>query len=100
MLETEFKNNTLTAFLSGEIDHDSAVEIRARVDGLAQALRPRLLCLDFGKVSFMDSSGVGLVMGRYRRMQMLGGALRVCNYNDSAYRIFAMSGLEGLGVLG
>ena len=39
-------------------------------------------------------------MGRYRRMQMLGGALRVCNYNDSAYRIFAMSGLEGLGVLG
>ncbi len=100
MIETEFKNNVLTAYLSGEIDHDSAAGIRARVDGLAQSLKPRLLCLDFGKVSFMDSSGVGLVMGRYRQMKLLGGALRVCNYSDTAYRIFAMSGLEGLGVLG
>ena len=48
----------------------------------------------------MDSSGVGLVMGRYRQMKLLGGALRVSNYSDSVYRIFAMSGLEGLGVLG
>ena len=47
----------------------------------------------------MDSSGVGLVMGRYRQMKLLGGALRVKNYSDSVYRIFAMSGLEALGVL-
>ena len=40
------------------------------------------------------------LVGWYAAGQMLGGALRVCNYNDSAYRIFAMSGLEGLGVLG
>lgn len=99
MVETKFSNNVLTAYLSGEIDHDSAAQIRMRVDGMAQELKPGLLCLDFGGVSFMDSSGVGLVMGRFRQMKLLGGRLRVQNYSDSLYRIFAMSGLEGLGVL-
>ena len=46
-----------------------------------------------------DSSGVGLVMGRYRQMKLIGGRLRVVNVPDSIYRIFAMSGLESLGVL-
>ena len=99
MVETKFSNNVLTAYLSGEIDHDSAAQIRVRVDVMAQELKPGLLCLDFGGVSFMDSSGVGLVMGRFRQMKLLGGRLRVQNYSDSLYRIFAMSGLEGLGVL-
>ena len=99
MIETKFNNNVLTAYIKGEIDHDSAAQIRVRVDGMAQELKPGLLCLDFGGVSFMDSSGVGLVMGRFRQMKLLGGRLRVQNYSDSLYRIFAMSGLEGLGVL-
>ncbi len=98
-MKTEYKNNVLTAFIDGEIDHDSAVRIRARVDGAAQTLRPRLLCLDFSGVSFMDSSGVGLVMGRYRQMQLLGGSLRVVNIPDRLYRIFELSGLGELGVL-
>ena len=59
----------------------------------------KVLILDFGGVSFMDSSGVGLVMGRYRQMKLLGGNLRVTNVSDANYRIFALSGLEGLGVL-
>lgn len=99
MLKTDYKNNTLTAYIEGEIDHDSAVKIRTQVDGAAQSLRPRILCLDFSNVSFMDSSGVGLVMGRYRQMKLLGGTLKVVNIPDRMYRIFAMSGLEGLGVL-
>ena len=99
MIETEYQNNVLTAYIHGEIDHDSAAKIRSRVDGMAQELKPHTLRLDFGGVSFMDSSGVGLVMGRYRQMKLLGGALQVTNYSDSIYRIFAMSGLEGLGVL-
>ncbi len=99
MIETEYQNNVLTAYIRGEIDHDSAAKIRSRVDGMAQELKPHTLRLDFGGVSFMDSSGVGLVMGRYRQMKLLGGALQVTNYSDNIYRIFAMSGLEGLGVL-
>lgn len=99
MLKTEFKHNVLTAYIDGEIDHDSAAKIRARIDGAAQSLKPKQLCLDFSGVSFMDSSGVGLVMGRYRQMKLLGGNLRVTNVSDANYRIFALSGLEGLGVL-
>lgn len=100
MLQTDYKNGVLTAYITGEIDHDSAAKIRAQIDGAAASLRPRLLRLDFGRVSFMDSSGVGLVMGRYRQIKLLGGRLTVVNAPDSVYKIFAMSGLEGLGVLG
>ena len=99
MMETTYENNVLTAYIKGEIDHDSATRIRSTVDAMAQSLRPQQLCLDFGGVSFMDSSGVGLVMGRYRQMKLLGGALRVSNYSDSVRRIFLMSGLQSLGVL-
>ena len=99
MLKTEFKNNILTAYIKGEIDHDSAVRIRTEIDGATQSLKPKLLCLDFSKVTFMDSSGIGLIMGRYRQMKLLGGMLKVVNIPDSMYRIFAMSGLEALGVL-
>jgi stage II sporulation protein AA (anti-sigma F factor antagonist) len=99
MLKTEFNNNTLTVYLDGEIDHDSACKIRQRIDCSARSLCPRLLCMNFEKVSFMDSSGVGLVMGRYRQMKLLGGSLKVTNVPDRIYRIFAMSGLEELGVL-
>lgn len=99
MLKTEFKNNILTAYLDGEIDHDTAAKMRADIDGTVQSLKPRLLCLDFGGVTFMDSSGIGLVLGRYRQMKLLGADIRVTNIPDRMYRIFAMSGLESLGVL-
>lgn len=98
-MTTDYRDGVLTAYLDGEIDHDSAAKIRARVDATAQSLKPRLLCLDFARVGFMDSSGVGLVMGRYRMMKLLGGMLKVVNIPDPVYRVFAMSGLEGLGVL-
>lgn len=99
MLKTEFNNNTLTAYISGELDHDCAAKLRTEIDAAVMGLKPRQLCLDFSGVTFMDSSGVGLVMGRYRQMKLIGGRLAVTNISDSLYRIFAMSGLESLGVL-
>ena len=99
MLKTEFKNNILTAYIDDEIDHDSAAEIRTKIDAAVQNNKPKLLCLDFSKVSFMHSSGIDLVMGRYRQMKLVGGELRVINIPDRLYRLFAMSGLESLGVL-
>ena len=72
MLRTEYKNNILTAYIDGEIDHDSAAKIRGRIAGAAQSLQPNLLHLDFSAVSFMASSGGGRVMGRYRQMTLIG----------------------------
>ena len=99
MLKTEFKNNILTAYIDGEIDHDSAAEIRTKIDAAVQTNKPKLLCLDFSKVSFMDSSGIGLVMGRYRQLKLVGGACRVIKIPARLFRLFEMSVLEGLGVL-
>ena len=98
-MKTTFENGILTAYLEGEIDHDAAVVMRRQLDASVQTVKPRILCLDFAGVGFMDSSGVGLVMGRYRMMKLLGGSLYVVRVPERIYRIFAMSGLEGLGVM-
>ena len=60
---------------------------------------PKKLVMDLSGVTFMDSSGIGLVLGRYRQMKLLGGSVRVINIPENMYRLFALSGLEGLGVL-
>ena len=60
--------DTITAYLTGDIDHHSARNIREDIDAFIQMKKPYLLRLDFSGVSFMDSSGIGLIMGRYRLM--------------------------------
>lgn len=69
--------DTLYAYLSGEIDHDAAQDLRLALDDALVSRSPRTLVLDFAGVSFMDSSGVGLILGRQRRAQALGGSVRV-----------------------
>ena len=69
--------DTLYAHISGEIDHDTAQTLRQRIDDVALTRMPRVLVLDLTQVGFMDSSGVGLILGRRRRMQALGGVVRV-----------------------
>lgn len=100
MLNTDYKNDTLTVFLTGEIDHNRAAGIRSSIDSQISALRPKQLNLDFSKVSFMDSSGIGLIMGRYRSVGLVGGVLKVVNVPDSINRIIELSGVTTLGVMG
>ena len=86
----------VTAYLSGEIDHHSAAAIRDEIDMAVQKQCPQILRLDFGEVTFMDSSGVGLVMGRYRCVEPLGGKLEVTNLSEQIYKIMKLSGIETL----
>ena len=72
-VKIEHQDQVMTAYLEGEIDHHSARPIREQIDDEAQQSKPQMLLLDFGRVSFMDSSGIGLVMGRFRLMSELGG---------------------------
>lgn len=89
------KNKYLYAFLKGEIDHHTAPEMREAIDdALSSSESCETLVLDFYDVSFMDSSGVGLVMGRYRYATTLGKKVRVDNLDDRNYRIMQMSGIE------
>ena len=83
-----------TAYLSGEIDHHSAAPIREEIDSVVSALAPQELCLDFMNVSFMDSSGIGLVMGRYKLVSALGGKMRVRGVSRSAMKVMKLAGLD------
>ena len=90
----EKNKNLTTAYLSGEIDHHSAAFLREEIDKAAVAVSPNELNLDFMGVSFMDSSGIGLVMGRYKLMKALGGNLRVSNVSPAAMRVMKLAGLD------
>ena len=76
-LSLEVTAEQVTAWLSGEIDHHAAIDLRRQIDEAVLAGPPPLLVLDFGGVTFMDSSGIGLIMGRCRLMQESGGRLLV-----------------------
>ena len=90
---------SVTAYLSGEIDHHSARSIRAEIDDTVNRARPASLILDFRDVGFMDSSGIGLVMGRYALMQELGGELQVVNLSGHIKKVMKLAGLDRLAVI-
>ncbi len=99
MVDINYTNGVVHARLSGEIDHHIAPSIRGAIDAKCESCRPARLILDFRKVGFMDSSGIGLVMGRYRMISLLGGRLEVVNIPPNLRKIFVLSGLEKLGVM-
>ncbi len=91
------KGETLYAFIKGEIDHHTAPEIRENIDdAILLHENAKHLVIDFSDVSFMDSSGVGLVMGRYRLLHSKSKTLEVDNLSERDYKIMKMSGIERL----
>lgn len=95
----EFREGTLTAFLSGEIDDHTAKEIREEIDATAEKVRPTRLRLDFSEVPFMDSSGIGLIMGRYKLLRLWNGNLVLANLAPRVEMMVKLSGADRLAVL-
>ena len=89
----------MTAYIMGEIDHHSAKEIREEIDANIESLLPDLLLLDFKDVTFMDSSGSGLVMGRYKLMRTIGGEVKVTNVSAHIKKVMRLAGLDKLAVI-
>ena len=81
----------LVAYLGGEIDHHSAQLLRRDIDEAVSRWMPRTLVLDFSGVSFMDSSGVGLILGRQRRMELLEGELVVQHPPASIQKVLELA---------
>lgn len=96
MLDYERRRQTLTVRLRDELDHNSAVRLRSELDELLKDASIRKLVLDLKKLSFMDSSGVGFIIGRYKVMARRGGSVAVMNADKQMDRIFRMSGLYEL----
>lgn len=99
LVNIEINDGTVTAFLSGEIDHHTSAQIRREIDLTIERVRPDVLRLDFNGVQFMDSSGIGLIMGRYRQMSLLGGSVSVENIPKHLERLVRLSGITALGVM-
>lgn len=86
--------HTVTLTLYGEIDHHSAGQIRTEIDAILYEERPKKAVLDLSHIEFMDSSGLGLIMGRYALMERLGGELTLCNPHERLVQIFELAGLQ------
>ncbi len=97
--KTMFDGKVLTVYLSGDIDHHSARRIREYTDALIGELKPVRLLLNYSAVSFMDSSGIGLIMGRYRMMKLYGGSVSVVSIPPALRKMMELSGLGCLDVL-
>ncbi len=96
--ELKREDGTLTAALSGELDHHAAGDIREQIDAAVLACRCRQLNLDMAGITFMDSSGIGLIMGRFRLMQSLGGSLLVQSASGRLERMIRLAGLDKLPI--
>lgn len=88
------EGRTLIVKLDGDIDHHTSEEIRRKIEKEFSKRGVQHINFDFTKVSFMDSSGIGMIIGRYKAVDKLGGQVVVSNINDSVYRLFEMSGLH------
>lgn len=83
----------LTINFEGEIDHHSCLEISMKTDDVIRKYLPQKVVFDFQDVSFMDSSGIGMLLGRYKRLLRFGGEAEMKNLNSDMKRIFTMSGI-------
>ena len=90
------KGPRMHARLCGELDHHSAEQARNMLDTMLHDTTIRDLTLDLSGVTFMDSAGLGVILGRYRILSLRGGKLTVCGMSSAIDRIFRMSGLYAI----
>lgn len=92
-LKFEKIEDKLLVNLMGELDHHSAEEVRVKIDDRIDRDNIRKVILDFSGVTFMDSSGIGVVIGRYKKMQNRNGKLCVIEINKTVNKVFEISGM-------
>jgi stage II sporulation protein AA (anti-sigma F factor antagonist) len=86
----------LVAEIDGDIDHHSAEIIRDKLEREFARAGAKNIIFDLKRVSFMDSSGIGMILGRYRALEKLGGEVAVAGVSPEASRVFELSGLQKL----
>lgn len=94
ILKSQNYNRTLVVYIDGEIDHHSVEEIREFVDKEFRRSNCINIAFDFENVNFMDSSGIGMMIGRYKNAGIRGGRVIACHINKELERIFQISGLH------
>ena len=94
-MESKFyeEDKLLVFKITDEIDDCNVQKIRRKADYEIERYMPKKVVFDFDSVTFMDSSGIGLIIGRYKFTNMLGGKLEVANLTQNVKKIFEMSGI-------
>jgi stage II sporulation protein AA (anti-sigma F factor antagonist) len=87
------KGRVLIVNMLGELDHHSAESARIKIDNKIDELGINNLIFDFSSVNFMDSSGIGVVIGRFKKVKEFGGKVAVVNLKPSIKRVFELGGL-------
>jgi len=91
-MKYQVQENYLTIFLPQEVDHHVAEEMRKNVDTLISQNNIKILIFDFQNTEFMDSSGIGIIMGRYRTLHLMGGEVWAVHVNERMKKILNLSG--------
>lgn len=86
--------NLVVEFLCRELDHHIANEVREELDAIIAQNNIKNIVFDFKNMSFMDSSGIGVVIGRYRKISAEGGKVAVVNSNEKIRKIFELAGMN------
>jgi stage II sporulation protein AA (anti-sigma F factor antagonist) len=94
MAKYETCDDTLTITLSGEIDHHTAKAARVEIDRQIYFYKASTVILDLSEIAFMDSSGLGLILGRYTHIREMGSVLKVLNPTKSVKRLLTLAGTE------
>ena len=92
----EHSGQELKITLTGEIDHQSAKSVRLEIDRSIYFYRAKDVVIDLSGVSFMDSSGLGLILGRYAHVKEAGGVLKVLDPSSGAERVLRLAGAESI----
>jgi stage II sporulation protein AA (anti-sigma F factor antagonist) len=88
------KKRCIVVKIVGDIDQHNAEELRERIDKAYERSRCKHMIFDFSLVSFMDSSGIGLLIGRYKSVRNRGGVVAIASMNKDLIRIYNISGLK------
>lgn len=92
----EIKNRCMVVKLGTEVDHHISEEIRSKLDRLIEINRIKVLIFDFSDTIFMDSSGIGVIMGRYKNVKASGGEVGLIYVNKSLEKLLKLSGVYRL----
>ncbi|MGI6678814.1 MAG: STAS domain-containing protein [Dehalobacterium sp.] len=93
-LDFKYEKDRLYASIDGEIDLSVAAHLRQELDQNLDRKQARHLILDLTKVSFIDSSGLGVILGRYKRLSEIGGTVKIYGVNDQIEKILELSGFN------
>lgn len=93
-VEIKYQSKSLIARLNGELDHHTAKIAKEKLQGEIERDLAKNIVLDFKDIRFMDSSGIGMILGRFKEIEKKGGKLVISGMNETVNKIFSFSGLQ------